>query len=951
MQEEMRKLIDAARSAVADLQAAAPAQQQEQPAQSPVVPVASSEQPQPTPQVHAQPSAPAFTPQMVQPQELDEMLEQGPTHAQSNLAASQALQAATAMARATTALGNLAAANSGYVGMLPTVRAPEGDKPAGASRRILAVIESLITRRGLNLRLAPAIAQAFEGAELKGSDYAGENGISKESGGRELRQAVEAGLLQVVRYPQGEAGFKASQDLLRAVAEGLGMAVNASSTLTSETIIGSLAVGQTEGTVTIMFTDVEGSTRLLSTRGFTESHEIMKAYEAIIEEKVAEHAGRRIKGLGDGMMISFGSVRHGVECALEIQRAIGEYSKQNPERKIRVRIGLNTGEVVEEAGDIFGAAVNVAARVAGKARGGEILVSDVVRQLVGPMAEMQFALRGRYRLKGFPDRWRLHQVTPGEVKEAARALPTGDGFVDREQERLDIRMVLERAATGSGGMLFVTGAPGIGASRLASEVAGEATGKGWLVLSGRCMDQDGAPYAPFREILAAAVAAATSKTLQDAAEDNGPLLALLAPSLRQKVRGMAAAKQVSADKLREQLFHAIFDFLTGVQAKRPLLIVLDDLHWADDATVLLLRDLAERVAGSHMVVIGTYWDSELDSARPFGTVLSRLLRRRRAQRIALGPLSERAVEKIVAGVVETALSPVQVTGIQAATEGNPLFVEQSALYMAESETMLGGSGRVQSSFTEEDLELAQSVRGLIGRRLERLSEPAQRMLVAAAVVGRDFDIGLLEAFGELSGHELREALEEATRGRFLTAARSDRYRFAHDLIRQRVLAVLPLPRQQAYHLAVADTLERVYGKSANERAAEIGQHLYQAGTSADPQRTATFLGQSANNALAVAAFEDVLRLVEATLALLPADSKRERAEALAMRGQAFWGLGRIDDAKAAWKGAAQRYEELDDDKAAAGIHAQLAHLEAGHPHTAQNGGEHRRAEREFEPLS
>src|SRR6202023_3281692 len=166
---------------------------------------------------------------------------------------------------------------------------------------------------------------------------------------------------------------------------------------------------------------------------------------------------------------------------------------------------------------------------------------------------------------------------------------------------------------------------------------------------------------------------------------------------------------------------------------------------------------------------------------------------------------------------------------------------------------------------------AQSVRGLIGRRLERLSEPAQRMLVAAAVVGRDFDIGLLEAFGELSGHELREALEEATRGRFLTAAGSDRYRFAHDLVRQRVLAVLPLPRLQAYHLAVADTLERVYGKSASERAGEIAYHLYQAGSAADSVRTAGHLLQAAENAMAVGAFEEVLRLVEKGLQLMPGD--------------------------------------------------------------------------------
>src|SRR5205085_8765798 len=211
--------------------------------------------------------------------------------------------------------------------------------PAGASRRSQAVIETIITRRGLSLRLAPSLTQAFEGAELKASDYAAEAKVSKDSAGRGRRLAAEAGLLQTVRYPQGEAGFRASQGLLREIAEGLGQPINAAAPLTAETIIGSLAVGQTEGTVTIMFTDVEESTRLLSTRGFTASHEIMRAYETIIDERVAEHSGRRIKGLGDGFMISFGSARHGVECALDIQQAITSYSKLNPERKLRIRIG------------------------------------------------------------------------------------------------------------------------------------------------------------------------------------------------------------------------------------------------------------------------------------------------------------------------------------------------------------------------------------------------------------------------------------------------------------------------------------------------------------------------------------------------------------------------------------------------------------------------------------
>src|SRR2546422_1430753 len=848
--------------------------------------------------------------------------------ASPSAAAQAAAQAAPpARARATTALGRRAAAPSGFSGMPPTVHAPEGAPgPAGASRRIQAVIESIITRRGLSLRLAPALTEAFEGAELRASDYASQSKISKDSAGRELRLATEAGLLQAVRYPQGEAGFRASQGLLREIAEGLGQPINAAAPLTAETIIGSLSGGQTEGTVTIMFTDVEESTRLLSTRGFTASHEIMRAYETIIDEKIAEHAGRRIKGLGDGFMISFGSARHGVECALDIQHAIADYSKQNPERKLRIRIGLNTGEVGEEAGDIFGAAVNVAARVAGKARGGEILVSDIVRQLVGPTAEMKFAIRGRYKLKGFPDRWRLHQVTQGEVKETPHVLASDDGFVDRSQERLDIRMVMDRATMGSGSLVFLTGAAGIGTSRLASEVATEAAAKGWLVLTGRSLEKDGAPYGPFRDVLAGAVTNATAKVLNEAVGNHGPLLATLAPMLRQKVRGMGAAHEVAANKVREQLFKAIHALLTGVQGNKPLLIVLDDLQWADEATVMLLRDLAERVIGSRIVVLGTCWDSELDSGRPFATVMSRLLRRRRAQRIVLNRLSDQDVERIVAGMAESPLTPVQLLGIQAATEGNPLFVEHSFLYMAESESMLGGA-RPQASYPDEDLELAQSVPGLIGGRRQRLSEPAQRMLVAAGIIGRDFDIPLLEAFGELSGHELRDALDEATRGHFLAPAGKDTYRFAHDLVRQRALAALPLPRLQAYHLAVADTLERVYGKFAGEHAAEIGYHLYQAGTAADAFRTATFLGQAAQNALAVGAFEEVQRLVDSTLQLLPPDKTRERAEGLAGRAQALWGLGRHDDAKAAWQGAVQRYEELGDTKATSAMHRRIAHLE------------------------
>ncbi|HLZ95667.1 MAG TPA: adenylate/guanylate cyclase domain-containing protein, partial [Candidatus Dormibacteraeota bacterium] len=744
------------------------------------------------------------------------------------------------------------AAAGGFVanaGALPTVHV-ESAGGAAVSRRLTAVMESIVSKKNMNLRLAPALTQVFEGAEIKASDYAMPNRLSKDSAGRELRQAVEAGLLELVKYPQGEAGYKAGPSLLREVALGLGQNITANEPLTAQTIIGSLGSGQTEGTVSIMFTDVEGSTQLLSTRGFTESHEIMKAYETIAGEKISEHAGRRIKGLGDGVMVSFGSTRHAVECALDIQKAISDYSAANPQRQLRIRIGINTGEVVEEAGDFFGAAVNMAARVAGKARGGQILVSEVVRQLVGPVSEIKFTYKGAYKLKGFPDRWRLHEAIPGEAPAHAVIVhPVAQAFVGRDQEKLDIKLVLDRAMTGTGGMVLLSGAPGIGATRLAAEVSADAARRGWAVYTGACAELIGSPYGPFRDVLAAAVAEATHSLTEVAGAAAG-VLSELVPGLRAKLRGVGTP-EVQPEKRREVLYKGAFDVIAGAQGSKPTLVVLNDLQWADEATVLLLRDMAERLGGSKVVLIGTYWDTDLDPERPFTSVVSRLLRRRRAQRIPLGRLTDSEVERMLTSLAGAPLTPVQLIGIQAATEGNPLFVEQSYLYMVESEGMLGGvRARPQASFTEEDLELAQSVRGLIGRRLERLTEPAHRMLIAAAVVGRPFDTALMEAFGELSGRELREALEEATRAKLLTAMGGDSYRFAHDLVRQRVLAGMPLPRLQAYHLAVADTLERVYGKTVKEHAAEIAYHLYQAGTSAAAVRSSSFLALAARNAVA-----------------------------------------------------------------------------------------------------
>ncbi|HWC13575.1 MAG TPA: BTAD domain-containing putative transcriptional regulator [Actinomycetota bacterium] len=163
--------------------------------------------------------------------------------------------------------------------------------------------------------------------------------------------------------------------------------------------------------LTIMFTDLEGSTSLRTRLGDVASEELMRLHDRLVRERVGSHSGRVVDATGDGFMVTFGSVRNAIACAVDIQRTLETHSPpEQEEDRLRVRIGINTGEVIYENNRVRGEAVHAAARVMSKANGGEILVSEVVKQLAGTIPEVAFRDRGRVVLKGFPDRWRLLEV-------------------------------------------------------------------------------------------------------------------------------------------------------------------------------------------------------------------------------------------------------------------------------------------------------------------------------------------------------------------------------------------------------------------------------------------------------------------------------------------------------------------------------------------------------------
>jgi class 3 adenylate cyclase len=161
-----------------------------------------------------------------------------------------------------------------------------------------------------------------------------------------------------------------------------------------------LAQGSLEGTVTIAFSDIEGSTAANERLGDRRWLDLLRAHNGIVREQLATHGGCEVKNLGDGFMLAFSSARKGVQCAMAVQQAFAAHGEFNPEEAIAVRIGLHTGEVTKEEGDFFGADVALAARVAGAARGGQILVSDLVKELVESSGEFQFGRAKKTSLKG-----------------------------------------------------------------------------------------------------------------------------------------------------------------------------------------------------------------------------------------------------------------------------------------------------------------------------------------------------------------------------------------------------------------------------------------------------------------------------------------------------------------------------------------------------------------------
>jgi len=667
--------------------------------------------------------------------------------------------------------------------------------------------------------------------------------------------------------------------------------------------------------VTVVFTDVEGSTRLRTRLGDSAADEILKAHEHLVRDKTQAFGGREIEFLGDGFILAFDSARDAIASAVAIQRALREEVTRDPRGGVRVRIGMSSGEVVEAAGTLRGATVHAAARVSTQARGGQVLIPASLVPDAEGIDGVALVDRGLYWLKGFPDRWRLFEV----IWDAAAAAPPGPTdrtiLVGRDEERAELRRCLDAALSGKGSLALIGGEPGIGKTRLTEEVAGEADARAMQVLVGHCSEAEGSlPYLPWVEILETALAGTRStEAFREALGDVAAEVARIVPEVRRIVPDLPPSVDLPPEQQQRYLFNSIRDVLRRAAEIRPLLLVLDDLQWADEATMLLLEHLMGTLADIPILILATHRE-EADPATPFSRALTDLLRHRLVVQVNLRRLDPKEVGAMLSAITDRDPPRALVQLIHTETEGNPFFVEEVVRDLMEEGRLFDEEGQWRQDAQIGETEVPRTVRLALERRLDRLTETARRILAAAAVLGRFFELELLALTTEADEHSVLDALEAAERSSLarIEEPTQERFAFVHELIRQTLLAGLPTIRRQRLHLRAAAALEERYGGREAEHASDLAYHLSRGGPRTDSTKLRSYLVMAGKQALRSTAFDAALRHLDAALELPWDDDPGGRAELLFERGLALRSLRRWAEAVAVWTQSVDALEALGD---------------------------------------
>ena len=683
--------------------------------------------------------------------------------------------------------------------------------------------------------------------------------------------------------------------------------------------------------VVILFTDVVGSTELSQRLSQDLADEVRRDHVSVLRRAIAKSGGREVKHLGDGLMVVFSSASAALACAVAMQQGV-ESANRGALHAVGLRVGISGGEVVVEEGDYFGDPVVEAARLCARCDGGQILAARIVPAMAGRRSRIECRELGDLELKGLPEPVPAVDVVWEPVGGAGAAervpLPTrlavrpDVGVVGRSGEVASGTEACKRVANGGGReVVLVSGEAGQGKTTLVAEVARAGFDSGATVLFGHCEEELATPYQLFAEALGHYVTHAPQAELEAHVAAHGSELSRLVPALASRVRDLPPTKATDADTERFLLFGAVAGLLATIGADHPVVIVLDDLQWADKGSLLLLRHLASSDTPLRLLVLGTYRDSELAHAHALVDTLAALRRHDGLSRIDLVGLDDTGVLELMEAAAGHALDDSGVWlahAIYRETDGNPFFVSEVLRNLVETGAIRqNDEGRWIPEATLDVTALPDSVREVIGARVLRLGREAGRILSVAAVIGRDFDLDLLAASTNSDEDDVLDVLDAAA-GVSLVRELADtpgHFNFAHALIQHTLYEDLGVTRRARAHRAVAEALEELCGDQPGARVGELARHWCNATQPIDLTKAISYARQAGDAALAALSPDEALGHYRQAIELSDQRGGPDSAEALDLSiglgiaqrsaGDSAFGSTLLD--------AARRAVELDED--------------------------------------
>jgi predicted ATPase len=528
---------------------------------------------------------------------------------------------------------------------------------------------------------------------------------------------------------------------------------------------------------------------------------------------------------------------------------------------------------------------------------------------------------------------------PGHQSESQRS----SIFVGRQHEMDMLRTTLEDALAGQGRLVMLGGEPGIGKTRTAHELATIAVQQGGQVLWGRCYEEQGAPpYWPWVQSIRAYVHESRLSQLRADMGRGAAAIAEIVPDVQERLPGLRPLPRLEEpDQARFRLFDAITGFLLKAAHRQPVVLILDNLHWADRPSLLLLEFVTREIAAARLLVVGTYRDVELSRQHHLFQTLGELTREPLFQRLLLGGLSREDIDRFMA--LATGIAPPQAVlgAVYRQTEGNPLFMTEVVRLLVQEGVltqagiskfhMLSGATRgTVPPGSEQDVRvrIPDGVREVIGRRLNRLSEQCIQTLTIAAAMGREFRLEELACLvDDLPQEDVLAILEEAEQVRIIEGLPGalGHYQFSHALIRETLYDELTAARQMRLHAQIARALEAYYRAYLAPHVARLAHHYSAAGQMDEAGKAIDYAMQAGARAMAMLAYEEAVRYYEMALQLVERREPGDRAcrcQLLIALGEAQTKAGEVSQAVEILRQAAESARQL-------GAPESLAHAAMG----------------------